>query len=366
MSLSTYQKFKLKKFLKELSSYKARHTELVTVFIPSGYDINKIISHLSQEQGTAKNIKSAITRNNVIDALEKMIQHLRLYKQTPPNGLAVFSGNVAEREGQSNVKVWSLEPPIPLKTRMYRCDKEFQLGILYDLLETKEVYGLVVMDARDAHLALLKGKSIIPLTSTHSHVPGKMKAGGQSAKRFQSNRELAVKAHMKKVAELMKEQFLTRESLKGIIIGGPGPVKQELAEGNFITGDVKKKILGIKDLSYTGEFGLEELLDKSQDILSSEEVAEEKKVMNYFLQLLAKKPEKTAYGEKDVIKALKMGVVETILLSVTVEDEKIEEIEELAKKFNTEVKIISTDTREGVQLRDLGKFGAILRYEVEL
>ncbi len=47
------------------------------------------------------------------------------------------------------------------------------------MIEAKEVYGLVVLDARDADLALLKGKSIIPLTHTHSHVPGKMKAGGQ-------------------------------------------------------------------------------------------------------------------------------------------------------------------------------------------
>ena len=29
---------------------------------------------------------------------------------------------------------------------------------------------------------------------------------------------------------------------------------------DYITGDVKKKIIGTKDLSYTGEFGLQELL----------------------------------------------------------------------------------------------------------
>ena len=34
-----------------------------------------------------------------------MIQHLRLFKRTPSNGLAAFSGNVAEREGQSDVRL---------------------------------------------------------------------------------------------------------------------------------------------------------------------------------------------------------------------------------------------------------------------
>ena len=91
MSLTTAQKMHLKNFIKDLSRYKGRHTELVSVYIPEGYDINKIIQHLSQEGGTATNIKDAITRRNVIDALEKMIQHLRIYKQTPPNGLAAFS-----------------------------------------------------------------------------------------------------------------------------------------------------------------------------------------------------------------------------------------------------------------------------------
>ncbi len=158
MSLSEKQKHELKKFIKELENFRGRHTELVTVYIPAGYEITKIINHLSQEQGTATNIKSAATRKNVISSLEKMIQHLRLFKQTPPHGLAVFAGNVAEREGQEDFKVWSIEPPIPLNTRIYRCDKEFVLDLLREMMEVKEAYGLVVIDRRDANIALLKGK----------------------------------------------------------------------------------------------------------------------------------------------------------------------------------------------------------------
>ncbi len=176
MALKEKQKHELKKFIKQTELYRGRHTELVSVYIPSGYDMNKIINHLQQEQGTATNIKSASTRKNVIAALERMIQHLRLFKKTPEHGLAVFSGNVAKREGQEDFKVWSIDPPIPLKTRIYRCDKEFQLDLLRDMLETKEVYGLVVVDRRDGNIALLKGKTIVPLLKTHSHVPGKQKA----------------------------------------------------------------------------------------------------------------------------------------------------------------------------------------------
>ena len=365
MALTTKQRHELKKFVDELSRYRGRHTELVSVYVPAGYDMNKVINHLQQEQGTATNIKSAATRKNVIAALERMIQHLRVVGKTPKHGLAAFSGNVAEREGQQDLKVWSIEPPIPFKIRIYRCDKEFILEPLDRMMEHKEVYGLVVMDRRDANIAFLKGKSIIPLMKTHSEVPGKFKAGGQSAARFSRLIEGAAKDHYKKVADKMKEQFLGRKELKGIIIGGPGPTKYDFVDGDFLTAELKNKIIGIKDLSYTGEFGLQELLEKSQDILAKEEVAAEKKIMGRFFTLLSTKPRMVSYGKDEVMRLLKMGAVDVLLLSEDLDDQTIDEFEIEAKNVSTEVIIISTETREGVQLRDMGKIGAILRYEAQ-
>lgn len=364
MTITPKQRFQLKKFVSELEKYRGRHTELVTVYIPAGYDINKVINHLKQEQGTATNIKSTSTRKNVIDALEKMIQHLRIFKQTPPNGLAAFSGNVAEKEGQSDVQVWSVEPPIPLNTRIYRCDKEFQIDLLKEMVDTKETYGMVVMDRRDATVALLKGKTIVPLIKTHSEVPGKTRAGGQSSQRFERLREGAKKDHFKKVADYMKDQFLQQKNLKGILIGGPSITTNEFVNGEYLTGDIQKKVVAVKDLSYTGEFGLQELLDKCSDVLAAEEVAAEKEVMQKFLNLLAKNAEMVSYGEAEVKKALELGAVDILLLSETLDDDVIEEFEIKAQESSTEVVMVSTETREGVQLRDLGKIAAILRYEI--
>jgi len=364
MALTAKQRFGIKKFVSELSKHKGRHTELVSVYISQGFDIIKVINQLSQEQGTASNIKSTSTRKNVQDALEKMIQHLRLFTKTPENGLAVFSGNLAEREGQSDVQVKSIEPPVPLNVRIYRCDKTFVLDPLMDMLDTKEFYGMVVLDRRDGILALLKGKTIITLKKTHSEVPGKFKAGGQSAQRFARNRELAVKDHFKKIAEYMKEEFLNMEGLKGIIIGGPGITVTDFLNKDYMTGDIKKKIIGTKDLSYTEEFGLQELLDKSEDILSQEEVIAEKKIMGKFFELLKKTPGKVSYGKDEVLENVKNGVVDTVLLSEALDEKDIEIFEKEAEKQGTEVRIISTETREGVQLKEIGKVASILRYEI--
>ena len=163
MALSATEKLKLKRLLKDLKSFRAPHTEFVTVYVPQGYDLIKIIQHLAEEQGTASNIKSASTRKNVQAALEKMIQHLKTMGKTPQNGLAVFSGNLAASEGKQDVRVWSFEPPSPLNMRIYRCDKTFVTETLEEMLVEHNVYGLVVLDRRDAVLALLKGKTIVPL-----------------------------------------------------------------------------------------------------------------------------------------------------------------------------------------------------------
>ena len=364
LRISAKDRHKLKHFIKELESYKGRGTELVTVYVPAGYDINAIINHLQQEQGTAENIKSKQTRTSVVDALERMIQHLKLYKNTPPNGLMAFSGNVAEREGQSDVKVWSIEPPVPLNQRLYRCEKEFILDAIRTMIDDENCYGLVVFDLRDAMIGLLKGKTIIPLKKTHSEVPGKHKTGGQSAPRFARLREGATIEHYKKIAEYMKNEFLGMKDLKGIIVGGPEITVTEFLNKGYVTGDVQKKILGYKALSYTDEFGLYELVEKAEDILAEEEVADEKKTMARFFYEIAKDTGLAAYGEADVRTTLEMGAVDQLLLSESLDDDTILKYEEIAARYGTTVKLISVETREGNQLKELGKIAAILRYPV--
>jgi peptide chain release factor subunit 1 len=364
MAITEHERYALKKFLKQLEQYKGRHTELVSVYIPQGYDINKVANQLAEEQGTASNIKSTSTRKNVTDALERMIQHLKLFKVTPPNGLAVFSGNVAEREGQSDLQVWSIEPPIPLKIRLYRCDKEFVTDVISDMLDIKEIYGLIVMDRREGVIATLKGKTIIPLAKYTSAVPGKTKAGGQSAQRFMRLREGAAKEFFTRLGEHVKDEFFGKKELKGIIIGGPGPTKYEFVDGSFIPTELKNKILAIKDITYTDEFGLNELVERSEDILAEEEIIGEKKIMGEFFNYLATKINKVSYGEKEVKHALGLGAVDRLLLSESLSEEKMAEFEAEAKKTGANVIIVSTETREGGQLKEIGGIAAILRYEV--
>ena len=172
-------KFKLKKLVNMLQAIKGRHTELVTVYVPVNYLLSEIISQLRTEQSTAENIKSKPVRKNVTTALEKIIRHLQLYKHTPQNGIALFCGNVSDKEGATNIEIWVIEPPEEIKVKMYWCDQRFVMDPLLDMVEEKEIYGIICLDKSEADIALLKGKKLEPLYHKESIVPGKTRAGGQ-------------------------------------------------------------------------------------------------------------------------------------------------------------------------------------------
>ncbi|MBI4159012.1 hypothetical protein HY500_02010 [Candidatus Woesearchaeota archaeon] len=486
---------RLKKFIRELEAIRGRHTELVSVYVPQGYDIIKIIQHLEQEQGTATNIKDKNNRQRVIDSLEKMIRHLRLYKKTPENGLAAFAGNASQNESKIDIKVWSIEPPVPIQTRLYRCDQTFVLDILKNMLEIKEVYALIVVDNRDGTLGLLRGNTVTELIHLTSGVPGKIKAGGQclmpdtsidladgqlvhiedleesdevvsydfenkrnviskvnkvwktaknniyiiktfedelqcsadhllfldggitktafeltkedivldakgnpvkiksikvidkevimidievahgnfvannilvhnSQARFARLREGAAKDFYKRIAEYANKEFLGKKEIKGIIIGGPGPTKETFLDGDYLNNELKKKVIGVKDLSYTGEFGLNELVDKSSDLLAQESIIKEKNLVNKVLETLAKQPEKVAYGKEEVDKALEMGAVEMLLLSEDIEESVSEELEAKANRIGATVEFVSTETKEGKQIKEITGIVALLRFAI--
>jgi len=357
------KKLRLKVLLKELKDYRARHTELITVYVPAGYDMNGIISQLSQEQGTSENIKSKGTRKNVQGALERMIRQLRVIGRTPPHGLAIFAGNVSEKEGGQDFIVRSVEPPTPLNVKIYRCDQAFFLEPLEQFLEPERVYGLLVIDRQEANIGLLKGSRIEHIFGKESLVPGKTRKGGQSAHRFERVREEMAKTFFKKIAVQARESFSGIKNLRGILIGGPGPTKEDFVT-NYLGSETKKKVLAIENIGYTGDQGMQELVSKSKDVLVQEEIAREKAAVNEFLEVLNKNPSHAAYGKAEVEKAIDMSAVKELLVS-----DKFDEIvaEKLVDKVETAGGawiLISTESREGEQLHALSGIAAVLRFPI--
>jgi peptide chain release factor subunit 1 len=364
MGMNSKHREELEEFVERIKNYRARHTELITVLVPAGFDINLITKQLESEKSTAANIKSTTTRKNVQEALESLIRITKGMKQTPAKGVGLFAGNVSQTEGQDDFVVEAFEPPEELNVRLYRCDQNFVVDPFEEMLEEKEIYGLVVIDRKEATIGLLVGKKIQVLHHFDSFVPGKTTKGGQSSARYARIREGMAKEFFRKVGEVIKKEFFNRENLKGILVGGPGPTKEDfLKEGNIITA-VQEKILGVKDLGYSDEHGLELLVEESEDLLAEQEIVIERKLLEKFFNMLGKDKEKTAYGEKEVERALSMGAVEKVLLSKKLDKEKIKFFQKKAAETSAEVSLVSTDTDEGNQFLNLGGVGGMLRFKI--
>ena len=357
-------KSELSEIVEELASHRGRHTELVTVFVPAGYDVNSVQKQLEAERSTAKNIKSTSTRKNVIDALDKIVRHLKTLKKTPENGLAIFCGNVSKAEGNQDLQLWGIEPPLPLKSRLYRCDKEFVLEDLQKMLEVDEVFGLLVMDRKEATIGLLEGKRIEVLQKMTSGIPSKVRAGGQSSQRFHRITEGLTRDFYKRIAEEMKKIFFTMPKLKGILIGGPIPTKDEFLEGEYMTGQLQQKVIGRIDTGDSAESGLKELVVKSKDILAQQEIIYEQKILKNFFEKLSKEAGMGIIGYENIKTALENGAVETLFLSEKIDKAKSKELIKLAENINASIEMISRETEEGEQFYNLGEIGAILRFKL--
>lgn len=360
------EKLELEEELEELEAIRGRHTELVTVMIPTGFNIHAVVKQLEAEKSTASNIKSKQTRSAVIDSLDRIIRELKSHKKTPENGLALFAGNISEKPGVLDIGLWAIEPKKPLKIRMYRCDQTFVTEPLREMLQTEEVYGLLAIDRQEATIGLLEGKRIKVLRKLSSGVPGKVRAGGQSAQRFHRITEGLAKNFFRRVAEEMKELLFDLTRLKGILVGGPIPTKEEfLEEGQLVT-KLKEKVIAIKDIGYVDEHGLKLLVEASQDDIAEQEIIKEKKLLEEFFDILGKNPKKAIYGTEKINAGFERGAIEKVFISKKIPKKEIAEIEKKAINIGSKVFLISDETPEALQFYNITKgVGAILRFNLE-
>ena len=198
-----------------------------------------------------------------------------------------------------------------------------------------------------------------------SIVPGKTKKGGWSANRYARIREGLLEDFLKNVGEVASKEFLGKKGLKGIIIAGPGPIKESFLEGGYLNYEVKKHVLGMVNTSYTGEYGLKEAVQRSEDLISQASAIKENKLLERYFTELAK--DGLAIHGPATLKLLRQGVVDILLIAESYFKEHEKGMDSLLKEaeaMGTKVEMISSDSEKGTQLTALGGIGGILRYKV--
>jgi len=344
--------YKIRKTIEELSKIAGRGTELITVYIPKGKQLHEVITILKEEQGTADNIKSDLTRTHVVDSLSKVVQRLKLYKKTPERGLAIFCGALPREEGgppgSEVVKAFEIDPPKDMQTFLYRCDDHFHVDILKNMLKDENMIGFLAVDAKDAGWGLLHGDKIEVLKETSSGVAGKHRQGGQSAKRFQKLREMELTYYFNRLATITREYFIDIYPIKGLVISGPGPTKEEFINNNYLEYRLQNMIIATIDASYSGSEGIREAFAKSSDILSNFRMVEEKQIVEKLFNEINNNTGLGIYGLDDIINHLKNNIVNKIIITDNTElyriESKCKKCEHIQEKIVERIKVISTKT----------------------
>ncbi|AFO57425.1 MULTISPECIES: peptide chain release factor aRF-1 [unclassified Natrinema] len=406
---SDRKKYEFRKVIEDLKDYDGSGTQLVTIYIPDDRQISDVVQHVTQEHSEAANIKSKQTRTAVQDALTSIKDRLRYYDTYPPdNGIVLFSGAVDSGGGRTDMVTKVLEsPPQPIQSFRYHCDSDFLTEPLEEMLADKGLYGLIVLDRREANVGWLKGKRIEPVKSASSLVPGKQRKGGQSAQRFARLRLEAIDNFYQEVAGMANDLFVPkRHEIDGILVGGPSPTKDEFLDGDYLHHELQDEVLGKFDVAYTDESGLKDLVDSAEDALADAEVMKDKKVMEEFFEEL-NAGDLATYGFEQTRRNLMMGSVDRLLISedlrkdvITYEcpecdtterevvdrrkstpthtctecgtdvegteedrEDAIDHLIDIAEQRGTETKFISTDFEKGEQLLNaFGGFAGLLRY----
>ena len=399
-------RYDFKKDMQEITSYRGRGTELISVYVPGSKQISDVMAYLRNEQSQASNIKSKTTMKNVTSAIDSIAARLKTYKAPPENGVVIFCGEVPRAGDQTKMVQYVINPPEPITAFLYRCDSQFFTEPLQSMLLDKKCYGLITIDRSEATLGLLSGSRIQVLKHFDSLVPSKHHQGGESSVRFERLIEIAAHEFFKKVADNATEVFLNRPELLGILVGGPGATKDFFVKEEYLHHELRKKVISpLVDTGYTDESGLRELVENARDIITDVQLTKEKVYMQrLFAEIRKTDGGLSCYGEDEVRNATDMGAVDMLLLSealnkkrITVQcpsghtheltvrdpDERVQcpecganasviKEEDLiddfflrADAFNTRVQIISPDSEEGDMLmKAFGGIAAILRYKV--
>lgn len=401
--------WKVKKLIKSLEMARGNGTSMISLVIPPKGQISLIQKMLTEEYGTASNIKSRVNRLSVLSAITSTQQKLKLYNNVPTNGLVVYCGDVITDEGKEKKLNIDFEPFKPINTSLYLCDNKFHVEALNELLENDDRFGFIVMDGNGALFGAVLGNTREVLHKFTVDLPKKHGRGGQSALRFSRLRDEKRHNYVRKVAEVAVQNFVTADkvNVKGLILAGSADFKTELSKSDLFDNRLQAKVIKIVDVSYGGENGFNQAIELSAETLANVKFVQEKKLLTQYFDEISQDTGKFCYGIDDTLKALDAGACETLIvyenlnlirytykdfegsevvkhanpelpdksyaldkatgteMEVVKEETLLEWLAENYKSFGANLEFVTDKSSEGAQfVQGFGGIGALLRYKL--
>jgi len=407
------EQWKIRNLINKLSCCRGNGTSMITLLMPPKSQLSYWTRLLTNEYGTATNIKSRVNRLSVLSAITSTQHKLKEFKQIPPNGLCVYCGTIVTDQGKDKKVTFAFEPFKPMAAKLYLCDSKFTVYPLKDLLESDSTYGYIIMDGNGCLYGTVSGNVKKILHKFSVELPKKHRRGGQSSVRFARLRVEARHNYVRKVAEASKQQFINGDKVlvEGIILAGSAGLKEELRKSDLFDNRLKKIVLQTLDVSYGGENGFNQAIELSQETLRDVKYVKEKKMLTRYMAEVAQDTGKYCFGVDHTLKAFDMGAVDILIvwdnLAITrykvknpstgeedfiyldkhqIQNENnfknkksgvtmdivskvnlLEWITENYKKKQAKLSIVTDRSQQGSQfVKGFGGIGGILRYQISL
>lgn len=271
---------------------------------------------LTEEAGTASNIKSRVNRLSVLDAIYSTQNRLKLYSKLPPNGLVIYCGSIMTESGKEKQVTIDFQPFRPINTSLYICDQRFRTEPLACLLESNVAFGFIIMDGSGALFGKISGNNRTILQQFSVDLPKKHGRGGQSALRFARLRLEKRHNYLRKVAELATVNFITNDvpNVTGLVLAGLSLFKNDLSKSDLFDPRLQKVVISIVDIAYGGENGFNQAIELASESLLNVRFVAEKKLLGRLFEEIDKDSGKFCYGIRDVIQAIEQGAIETLII----------------------------------------------------
>jgi len=320
------EQWKVKNLIKNLSNYRGNGTSMISLIIPPKDQIARVNKMLSDEYGTASNIKSRVNRLSVLSAITSAQQRLKLYNRVPNNGLVVFVGTVLTEEGKEKKLSIHFEPFKPINTSLYLCDNKFHTEALDELLEDDNVFGFIIMDGNGCLYGTVSGNTRRVLHKFGVELPKKHGRGGQSAVRFARLRKEARHNYVRKCAELATQNFIAQDkpTVEGLVLAGSAAFKNDLHNSDLFDGRLKDIVIKVVDVSYGGENGFNQAIELAGEALANVKFVAEKQLLSQYYTEIAKDTGMYCFGVKDTIIALESSACERLIVFEELEGQRIE------------------------------------------
>ena len=353
---------KLKRKVQQLKALKGRHSSFTTIYVPPTKSLIDAIGFVKMELAGADNIKSKTNRKNVVDNLTAILSELTKLNSIPENGIAFFFGIIEEGGTTKEIRDMVV-PPAPISQFIYICGREFILEELENMTKPKSLVVIVLIEGGKLTVGFLRGKHIELVRDEDFYIIGKTRAGGQSARRYQRIREEKMLEFFRHSGKTLNELLLDDiDNVDAIVLGGNTIRAQEFLEKGELDYRLREKVAEvIIPVSVVDETGLYQAMKEASRILKETEIYAERQAWDSFMEDLMKGQNKVAYGEKEVLDALRQGRVASLMV---VEEgfDGIDALIDEVSEYGTELLIFSTQTESGAQLKSFGGIAATLRW----